>query len=151
MSSGRTRIAGRVKPLPRLNAQIQGFTYIGVLLAMALVGVGLMAASEVWVTTAQRQKIVQLEWAGQQYEQAIASYYHASPGPVKQHPATLNELLDDHRVAVQRRHLRVLYPNPFSGQVDWQPVVAADGGMQGVEVSVIEGARTTLRRFVAAE
>jgi type II secretory pathway pseudopilin PulG len=114
----------------------RGFTYLGVLLAMALLSVGLMAVSEVWVTTAHREKMTQLEWAGLQYQRAITSYYHASPGLVKTYPPTLNELLEDHRFVVPRRHLRVLYLNPITSQMDWEPVVSGNGGVQGVRVVV---------------
>jgi type II secretory pathway pseudopilin PulG len=38
-----------------------------VLLAVALLGIGLAAASEVWTAVARSQKLEQLEWVGQQY------------------------------------------------------------------------------------
>ena len=135
----------------RARRDSTGFTYLGVLLAIALVSVGLMAVSEVWVGVARREKLIQLEWAGQQYQQAIASYYHASPGGVKAYPSSLNDLLDDRRFLVTRRHLRTLYPNPFTGRMDWEPIAAADGGMQGVHLSIeMDGVRQ-LRRFLAEE
>jgi type II secretory pathway pseudopilin PulG len=65
-----------------------GFTYLGVLLAIALLSVGLTAASEVWVTVARRQRLEQLNWAGQQFAQAIGSYYESSPGGAKAYPKT---------------------------------------------------------------
>lgn len=63
--------------------QERGFTYLGLLLAIALVGLGLSVASEVWVNVARRQKLEQLEFVGQQFVQAIGSYYESTPGPVK--------------------------------------------------------------------
>lgn len=57
-----------------------GFTYLGVLLAVALLGIGLTAASEVWSTVARRQRMRQLEWVGQQYAQAIGNCYESSLG-----------------------------------------------------------------------
>lgn len=109
-----------------------GFTYLAVLLAIALLGIGLVAASEVWVTTARRQRAVQLEWVGQQYVQAIGSYYDATPGPVKALPRSLQDLLEDHRMAFTRRHLRSLYVNPVSGDAEWELLRAPDGGIRGV-------------------
>jgi type II secretory pathway pseudopilin PulG len=64
----------------------RGFTYLGVLLAIALLGIGLVAAAEVWTTTAKRQRIEQLDWVGQQYVQAIGGYYESSPGRAKVFP-----------------------------------------------------------------
>lgn len=80
-----------------------GFTYLGILLAVALIGLGLASASEVWTTVAHRQKLEQLDFAGQQIAQAIGSYYESTPGLVKRYPRTLEELLDDRRFATVRR------------------------------------------------
>lgn len=113
-----------------------GFTYLGLLLAVALIGVGLVAASEVWTTVARRQKLEQLEFVGQQFVQAIGSFYESTPGPVKRYPKTLTDLVEDRRSPVVRRHLRQVYLNPFSGRADWEVIVAADGGVAGVRVVV---------------
>lgn len=111
----------------------QGFTYLGVLLAVALLGIGLAAASEVWTVVARRQKLAQLEWVGQQYVQAIGSYYESSPGPVKEYPKSLQDLLEDRRVPVIRRHLRQLYGNPFALGGAWELVVTPRGSICGVQ------------------
>jgi type II secretory pathway pseudopilin PulG len=114
----------------------RGFTFLGVLLAIALLGTGMMAASEVWVTTARRQRMEQLEWVGQQYVQAIGSYYENSPGLTKAYPKTLQDLLEDRRFAFVRRHLRQVYVNPFSGAADWELVMAPGGGIRGVRYTL---------------
>jgi len=114
----------------------RGFTYLALLLAIALLGIGLAAASEVWSTVAKRQRMEQLEWVGQQYLQAIGSYYESSPGPVKAYPKTLKELLDDKRFAFARRYLRQEYVNPFSGRPDWVLVRSSDGGIRGIRVEL---------------
>jgi type II secretory pathway pseudopilin PulG len=123
----------------------RGFTYLGVLLAIALLGIGMTAASEVWVTTARRQRMEQLGWVGQQYVQAIGSYYESSPGRVKAYPKTLEELLEDKRYAFVRRHLRQVYVNPFSGAVDWELIRAPDGGIRGI---VPAGPKEGAKEFV---
>lgn len=125
----------------------RGFTYLGVLVAIALISIGLMAVSEVWVRTAQREKMIQLEWAGTQYQRAIASYYHASPSGVKTYPAKLEDLLEDHRFATPRRHLRSLYPNPFTGRVDWDLIVEGRG-VRGVASRVDVTGAPQVRQFV---
>jgi type II secretory pathway pseudopilin PulG len=112
----------------------RGFTYLGVLIAVAVLGIGLSVASEVWVTNARRQRLEELEWIGQQYVQAIGSDYESSPGRVKTYPKSLQELLEDHRFLTKRRHLRRMYLNPLSGHADWEIVLAPDGGIKGLTV-----------------
>jgi type II secretory pathway pseudopilin PulG len=114
-----------------------GFTYLGVLLAVALIGLGLVTASEVWVTVAHRQKLEQLDFAGQQIAQAIGSYYESTPGAAKQFPRSLDDLVKDLRYPNVRRHLRQVYANPFSGKPDWQLLSAPGGGVVGVSVQVL--------------
>jgi type II secretory pathway pseudopilin PulG len=112
-----------------------GFTYLGVLLAVAILGIGLAAASEVWVTIATRQRMEQLDWVGQQYVQAIGSYYEASPG-VKAYPRALHDLVEDRRYVFVRRHLRQVYANPLAGTPDWEVVRTVDGGIRGLRTQV---------------
>jgi type II secretory pathway pseudopilin PulG len=52
----------------------RGFTYLWVLVAIAVLGIGLVAASEVWQTTARRQQLEQLDWAGTQYMRAVGTH-----------------------------------------------------------------------------
>jgi len=125
-----------------------GFTYLGVLLAIALLGVGLLAASEVWVSAADRQKNEELQWIGSQFTLAIGSFYEASPGTTKRYPVSLDELLNDRRHATVRRHLRMLYLNPFTGKADWELVKAADGQVRGVRAIILTNGRTVSRVFV---
>jgi type II secretory pathway pseudopilin PulG len=110
----------------------RGFTYLGLLLAIAVLGLALVAASEVWVTTAKRQRLVELEWVGSQYVQAIGSYYESSPGGAKRFPKSIDDLLEDRRVPYARRHLRQAYVNPLTGKNDWELIVAPGGGFVGV-------------------
>jgi len=114
----------------------RGFTYLGLLFAIALLGIGLVAASEVWVSTARHQRMAQLDWAGGQIVTAIGSYYDASPGSAKVYPTSLQELLEDRRYLTTRRHLRQVYPNAFTGQVDWTLVLTPDGRIRGVQAAL---------------
>jgi type II secretory pathway pseudopilin PulG len=123
----------------------RGFTYLGVLLAIALLGIGLVAAAEVWTTTAKRQRIEQLDWVGQQYVQAIGSYYETSPGRAKVFPRSLEDLLEDRRVPFVRRHLRQLYANPLSGKPDWELIEAPGLGIRGVRAK--QGAQEADRQL----
>ena len=137
---------------PQAASPVQGgFTYLGLIAAVAVLGVGLLAASEVWVTTARRERMVQLEWVGAQFVQAIDSYYWSSPGSVKTYPSDLNELLEDRRNLTMRRHLRQIYANPFSGKPDWALIAGPGGKVVGVR-AVAQGAQgAEFREFVSAE
>jgi type II secretory pathway pseudopilin PulG len=128
----------------------RGFTYLGLLLAIAVLGIGLMAASEVWVTTARRQRQVQLEWIGQQFQRGIGSYYEATPGLIKRFPERLDDLLEDRRYPTVRRHLRQIYANPFTGSVDWELIRGPGGTIVGVRLPVAntEDTRPALREFI---
>lgn len=123
-----------------------GFTYLGVLLAVALIGLGLTAASEVWTTVARRQKQEQLDFAGQQIAQAIGSYYESTPGVAKQYPKSLEDLLEDRRSAVVRRHLRQVYPNPLGERGQWDLLPSAGGGIAGVAAVIPQGAEKEIAR-----
>jgi type II secretory pathway pseudopilin PulG len=120
----------------RRGSEARGFAYLGVLIAIAVLSVGLTAAAEVWSTTQRRARVAELEWVGAQYEQAIASYYEATPGRVKNYPKRLEDLLEDKRFAFVRRHLRRLYPNPLTGKNDWELAYAPDGGIRAVRAAL---------------
>lgn len=113
----------------------QGFTYLGVLLAMALLGIALMGVSEVWVKTRQRQQMVQLRWVMEQYRRAIESYYYSNTGSVHFYPKDIKSLLQDERHLGVKRHLRRAYENPFTHSVDWVFIAAPDGGIAGIQAT----------------
>lgn len=110
----------------------QGFGYLLVMLIVVLIGLGLGGAGTLWRTESQRLKESQLLFIGEQYRNAIRSYYSA-PGPAKQFPKSLNDLLLDTRQTKLTRHLRKLYPDPVTGKKEWGLIVDADGrGISGV-------------------
>jgi type II secretory pathway pseudopilin PulG len=127
-----------------------GFTYLGVLIAIALLGIGLSVVSEVWTKTVEHQKRMQLEWVGQQYVQAIQSYYYANTGTVHFYPPTLEDLLEDKRYLSVKRHIRTLYPDPFSGKVQWKLISAPAGGVQGVAFDSQDLDPPVIRQFIFA-
>ena len=69
-----------------------GFTYLGVLFLIMVMGMGLASAGQLWSTAARRNSERQLLWVGTQYAQALRSYYRASPG-LAQYPKALEDLL----------------------------------------------------------
>ena len=106
----------------------RGFTYLGFLLFIAISGAGLVAYSEIASHSAQREKEAELIFRGEQYRDAIASYYKKE----QRYPQALTELLEDKRYPMPVRHLRKLYRDPVTGQDDWGLVEAPGGGVMGV-------------------
>lgn len=103
----------------RRSAQ-RGFTYLGLMLLIVLIGIGLAKAGMIWQTEVQREKEKELLFVGEQFRQAIGSYYENTPPPgVKQYPTTLEDLLHDPRFPETRRHLRRIYPDPVTGNSEW--------------------------------
>jgi type II secretory pathway pseudopilin PulG len=109
----------------------RGFTYLGLLLAVALMAAGLAAIGEVASTAAKREKEAELLFAGDQIANAIAQYAAISPG-AQQYPPSLEDLLADKRYPNVRRHLRRVYPDPMTGRADWGLVRGTGGGIVGI-------------------
>jgi type II secretory pathway pseudopilin PulG len=109
----------------------RGFTYVGLLLAIALAGVALAAAGTLWSTAAKRDKEAELLFVGDQFRRAIDAYYEGTPG-AKRFPQRLEELVEDKRLPVTRRHLRRIYVDPMTGKPDWDLVRLPDGAIVGV-------------------
>ncbi len=109
----------------------RGFTYIGLLLLIAIGGIGLSIVGPVWHAEAQREREKELLFIGEQYARAIGSYYESTPGEARQYPATLEDLLEDRRFPVVRRHLRKLYRDPMTNDAEWG-LILQQGRIVGV-------------------
>jgi type II secretory pathway pseudopilin PulG len=109
-----------------------GFTLAGAMLLVAVLGAGMAAYGELASHAAQREKEQELIFIGNQFRQAIGSYYELTPGAVKQFPQKLDDLLQDKRHPMAQRHLRRLYADPMTGQREWGLVKAPEGGIMGV-------------------
>lgn len=111
----------------------RGYTYIGLLIVVALMGTVLAAAGVVWRTQAQREREADLLFAGRQFAAAITHFYERTPvGQRQRFPARLEELVDDRRWPTTTRHLRRVFPDPMTGKPEWGIVRAPDGGILGV-------------------
>lgn len=106
----------------------QGFTYVGILIAVAVMGAGLAAFGTIASHAAQREKEAELLFRGEQYRQAIASYYKKE----QRYPKALADLVEDKRYPMPVRHLRKLYADPVTASADWGVVDAPGGGVMGV-------------------
>ena len=109
----------------------RGFTYMASLLLVMLIGLALAGASQAWSVADQRARERELLWVGTQYARAINTYYLQSPG-LRQYPLRLEDLLEDKRFPMPRRHLRRLYPDPITRSTDWGLIRSIDGRIVGV-------------------
>ena len=116
----------------RARRRAGGFTYVGLLAVIVLIGLMLGAAGEVAVTAARRDREAQLLWVGHEYRAAIWRYWNQT----RTYPQALQELLGSAPDApVQVRCIRHLYPDPMTNAVDWVLVPAPNGGIMGVASS----------------
>lgn len=104
----------------------RGLGYLLVLFTLAAVGLLLAGAGQVWHTTAHREKEAELLFIGNQFREAIGSYYAGTPDAAKQYPLKLADLLEDKRFPTPVRHLRQLYRDPMTGDTQWGLVMAGN-------------------------
>lgn len=96
-----------------------GMTYLMVLWIIALGSVAMMAATQSWVMDMRRQKEVELLFRGEQIKAALLAYRQSSPPQAPQFPVSLDELLEDRRGPLIKRHLRRLYRDPMTVDGEW--------------------------------
>lgn len=108
-----------------------GFTYLGLLLVMAIMGLTMTMAAELWQTTAQREKEAELLFIGHQFRLALQQYRDSDEGDGTL-PTKLEDLLQDTRSDGVRRYLRKVYLDPMTGNANWGLVLDEDGGIRGV-------------------
>lgn len=114
------------------HARQGGFTYVMLLFALALFGIGLAKIGEAWSRVQQRDKEQELLDIGNAFVKAIGDYYEHSPGSARRYPADVVSLVEDRRFVGIARHLRKLYRDPMTGQATWGLIAAPDGGIMGV-------------------
>lgn len=134
---------------PRARRSRRGFTYLGLLIAIVVMAIGLSAVGPVSRTLQLRDQERELLFAGDQFRRAIASYYEKTPGPLKQFPRSLDELLKDNRFPDVRRHLRRIYVDPITGKKQWGLVEIPGRGIAGV-YSLSEEQPVRIANFPAA-
>jgi type II secretory pathway pseudopilin PulG len=106
--------------------------FLLMLLTVALSATGLAQLGERWQVQMQREREVELLFRGQQIRAALQAYQLATPAGQPALPQDLGELLQDRRGETTRHWLRQLYPDPFTGQPDWQLLRDRDGSILGV-------------------
>lgn len=110
---------------------VQGAALLVLLVVLGLLAIGQAVVQELWSVARQRERERSLLFVGEQYRRALVSYARLTPAGAPPHPARLEELLEDRRFPRPVAHLRQLWPDPFTGQADWQ-LVSVGGRIVGV-------------------
>ncbi|MCI4429558.1 MAG: type II secretion system protein [Burkholderiales bacterium] len=113
-------------------APAKGYTLVAVLVLLAIVALGLAAVGPIWSQEAQRERERELIRIGKTYASALSSYRAASPGSLKQFPASLEELLLDTRFFGAMHHMRKLYGDPVNPTKPWGLILDETGRIVGV-------------------
>ena len=110
-----SRERGRRRAAECGRGRSAGFTYIGLLILIAMMGFALTVVAEVWQTVQKRDKEEELLFVGNQFRRAIAMYRTDA----SQYPRQLEDLLKDPAFAGVRRYLRQIYRDPITGRAEW--------------------------------
>jgi len=115
-----------------------GFTYIGLLIIIAIAGIGMSSVGIMWQTEMRRERELELMHIGTEFKEAIISYREATPGGVQQNPRTLEDLLLDGRLPIVKRHLRKLYPDPITNSKTWGLIIEQEAIVGIYSLSTLE-------------
>lgn len=144
------RAAGAWTPRPIADPRHgpHGFTYIGVLVFLAILAIASAGVLSAGSSLQRRANEEELLFIGREFAEAFRSYFEATPAGQRNYPAKLEELLRDPRYPGVRRHLRRIYVDPMTGRAEWGFVVAP-GGIVGVH-SLSERAPLKIAEFEPA-
>lgn len=109
-----------------------GFTYVGLLLLIAVLALASLRTTEVAETATRRSQAQELDGIGGEFANALRAYARVTPAGAPARPQRLEDLLKDPRTLATRRFLRRVYVDPLTGRAEWGTVVAAGGGIVAV-------------------
>jgi type II secretory pathway pseudopilin PulG len=110
-----------------------GFTYLGVLITVAMISLIATATLQVGSIAQRRVAEEELLAIGTEFRAALLSYAESTPAGHLRSPKSLEDLLKDKRFSQTRRHLRKIYVDPLTGKAEWGLVMAPDGsGIIGI-------------------
>lgn len=107
-----------------------GFTYLSVIIVVAIIGLVAAASLKLGATVQRSRAEQQLLVIGGAFSDALQSYADATPAGQPPQPPSLKELLRDPRFPTPRRHLRKIFVDPMTGKAEWGIVYL--GGTTGV-------------------
>lgn len=111
----------------RTAATQRGMLLLGTLVMLAVIAAAGVHVGMGFAQERQRADEEELLFVGEQYRQAIESYWRNSPGGIRSWPTRLEDLLADNRFPQPRRHLRKLFRDPLAPELDWGLVTLGTG------------------------
>lgn len=105
--------------MSRLNCNQSGFTYLGLVILIAIIGLVAASSLQVGAIVNRRDAEQELLEIGSEYIDALRSYADSTPKDQSSVPARLQDLLSDPRFPGIKRHLRRLYIDPLTGNNEW--------------------------------
>ena len=108
------------------RATSRGFTYLGLLILLAVMGMVAAAGLKMGTLLQRAAAEEELLEIGAQFSEALRSYAAATPQGKPQQPPSLQELLKDPRFPNPRRHLRKIFVDPVTGKAEWGIVYLGD-------------------------
>ena len=107
--------AAAAGPTGTASSREAGFTLIGLIVAIAVINIGLAVAVTSWSHLGKRAKEAELIWRGQQYVRALRCH-QTENGAL---PDDLDELLESDCI-------RALYPEPMNPDGQWRLIRQSD-------------------------
>lgn len=96
-----------------------GFTYLGLIIFVAIVGLVGAATLKVGSLLQRAAAEEELLEIGAAFSAALDSYAAATPRGATPYPPSIKELLKDPRFPGVRRHLRKVFVDPLTGKAEW--------------------------------
>jgi type II secretory pathway pseudopilin PulG len=124
----------------------RGFTYIGLLILIAIIAVAATATIQLGSVVQRRAAERELLYVGEQFQRALFTYAQRTPAGMPRLPKELSDLLRDPRQPVLLRHLRRIPPDPITGKAEWGLQRTVDGYITGVH-SLSEAAPIQVANF----
>lgn len=124
--------------IPRLRND-QGFTYIGLLILLAILSVVTLGTVTLDAIVKRRHAEEELLRIGNDFRKALILYAINSPVGSSRYPSKLEDLCRDPRFQKPKRYLRMVLPDPLTGKTLWGIIRSPDGqGILGI-YSLAEG------------
>jgi type II secretory pathway pseudopilin PulG len=112
---------------PRRRGAPGGYTYLALLILLAIISITAAASAELGAIYQRRMAEKELLAVGAEFQRALQSYSSSTPIGQPTQPRTLEELLRDPRYPNVVRHLRRVHEDPMTGKADWVLVMSPDG------------------------